>query len=155
MKRRSFFGVAAGAVVAGPTMAKQALAQGIESLSVPSQLGYVGGLGGIGSAVPQAANSYGVIDSVLNAKKKLDLINSLSDPTKRAKYRRQMGGPSMLDPDIASYRSISLSAKIEWQIERNLEKFLSERRSWWERIADGTYDPYSAASSYDDNESLY
>jgi hypothetical protein len=144
MMRRSFFGVAAGAVVAGPGMAKQAIASTVSELS---SLGVSSGVptppwGGVisgGAASAKQAGIMGAVSQIANAKDKLALLSGLT-PALRAKYKAR-AGVHQLDPDIASYRSIALHAKIDWQRERNVEAMLRERTSWWERVAGGL-DPY-------------
>ena len=155
MKRRGFFGLAAGAVVAGPSMAKQAMAQGLESLSLGNQLGNGGmyGLADQAANVGKAVGGTGMVEYIARAKQKLDLINGFT-AAQRAKHKAGMH-VGQLDPDIASYLSISLSAKIDMQKERNLNAFLSERKTWWQKIAGGSLDPYGVANQYDDEESLY
>lgn len=141
MKRRGFFGFAAGAAVAGPSMAKQAISSAVNELAA-LQIG--------GGAVPpagyalssQAVGQGGLIGSINQIGRAQDALARIAGLTKaqRAKYKAQTY-VSSLDPDIASYRSISLAAKIDWQKERNLDANINGRKSWWEKIASG-FDPY-------------
>jgi hypothetical protein len=139
MKRRGFFGFAAGAAVAGPSIAKEAIGQIASGLEATS-LG-LGGQNAMGGA-------YGLVSGMTQAQKggyfdpkgeALSALARLSGITAGARDRmkRTMTHVSSLDPDIASYRSLSLNAKIEMQRERQFERILSERRSYWQRMVDG------------------
>lgn len=140
MKRRGFFGFAAGAAVAGPSIAKEAIGQiasGLEATSL--------GIGG--EAANALAGGYGLVSGTAQAQKgyfdpKGEALSALArlsgiSASARERMKRTMTHVSALDPDIASYRSLSLNAKIEMQRERQFERMLSERRSYWQRMVDG------------------
>lgn len=137
MKRRSFFGVMGGAAVAGPAMAKEAvgrLSTGMEGLS----LGNGAGLVGEASGYATQANTFlipSAVDEAVNAKAILGKLVGIT-AAQRAKVKRETY-VSILDPDLASYRSLSLSAKIDMQKERMVASRISERKTFWQRIADG------------------
>lgn len=140
MKRRAFFGFAAGAAVAGPGMAKAAAAKVVEDLALgQGTSALVGGLGYSGS-VPFGGFAGAPIDGILRAQNMLSKIAGLS-AAERAKKKRQMH-VGALDPDLAAYRSLSIGARIDMQRERNLERLLSERKGMWEILAGGG-DPYA------------
>ena len=121
MKRRAFFGLVGGAAVAGPAMAKEAVtklaqATALSDLQLPYGLGYAGET----AAAQSMLGGYGMMDHVARAKKKLDLIRGFT-----AAQRSEMkAGQNVheLDPDLASYRSFSLAAKIDIQRERMVDK---------------------------------
>jgi hypothetical protein len=137
MKRRAFFGVAAGAAVAGPGMAKQAVNE-------LTKLAVSGGESGWATLAGQTAS--GLIGYSMETKGfptdptvyAADMVSKIigMSAKQRARLRAQQH-VHQLDPDIASYRSFSLAAKIEMQRERQLEAILSERKSWWQRLANG------------------
>lgn len=140
MKRRNFFGFAAGAAVAGPAMAKEAIghvAAGLGSLNVQS--GASGLLSGQLAGAPTqgyATDAIGkAVSELAYAKDGMAKLANLT-VAQRARYKKQMH-ISQLDPDIAGYRSLSLSAKIDWQRERQLDAQISERKTMWQRILDG------------------
>lgn len=134
MKRRSFFGIAAGAAVAGPRMAKQAVTEGLESLAVSGSSlgGAVGGSYAIPAGMPSTQNPISRVMQAQSAFQKLVGITA----AQRAKYRKAVH-VGQLDPDIAAYRSISLGAKIEWQKDRNVDRAIGERKSMLQRVLDG------------------
>lgn len=142
MKRRGFLGFAAGAVVAGPGMAKEAAAKAAQSLALSggavsqggNLLGLVGGVSssGYANAVSQMP---GYLSPIANATQQLAKIAAIT-PEQRARRKQQMG-IGAIDPDIASYKSISLSTKIDWQKERQLNMTINNRRNMWQRVVDG------------------
>ena len=141
MKRRGFLGFAAGAAVAGPGMAKQAIEKAaieLADLQIPGN--YPGAP--IGLALQSGIGS--TIDSAVRAQDILAQIAGMT-PFLRAKYKGRTP-VNALDPDIASYRSIALHAKIDWQKERNLDSILRERKGWWEKVAAGL-DPYASSGN--------
>lgn len=150
MKRRGFLGLMGGAAVAGPAMAKEAVtklaqASTLADLQLPSALGQVAEAGGWARGLVAGGGT--PFDHVTRAKKKLDLIRGFTADQRSALKAGQH--VASLDPDLASYRSFSLAAKIDMQRGRIVDKLLSERKSWWQRIADG-FDPYSGPEE-DDN----
>lgn len=140
MKRRGFLGVMAGAAVAGPGMAKQAAAKVAEELALgsgSSSLGLVGGqVYGNMMPPPSAVNS---ISEIARGKNMLDKLLGMS-ATQKAKLRSRMH-VGRLDPDLANYRSMSIGFRMEMQRDRNLERQLSDRKTMWQRLADGL-NPY-------------
>lgn len=134
MKRRGFLGFMGGAAVAGPAMVKEAAAKAAADLSLGKAgmlAGSMGGLappGGLGPAV-----SGSLIDHLMRGRDMLKKLGAMT-ASDRARLKRRFDVYA-LDPDIASYRSIAMHAKIDWQRERNLTARLAERHSFWERFS--------------------
>lgn len=131
MRRRGFFGFAAGAVVAGPAVAKDIAAKTFADDAV------LHGLDAMGiRAMPFPSNGpvaeAGAPLSPARALNTLSLLRTLTGEQRRELLRRQY--VSRLDPDIASYRSFSMSAKLAMQRERQLEEQLATRKGWAERL---------------------
>lgn len=126
MKRRGFFGLMGGAVVAGPSMAKAAATQGLEAL----QLGPVGGM----PFPPSAGYTTGAYPENSDGPSPLDpehwMQRELSDflgvSARELAERRLETHVHALDPDLAVMRSLSLDAKIRIQRDR---QFTRERES--------------------------
>lgn len=136
MKRRNFLGFMGGAAVAGPSMAKA----GIESLAVPS-LGnaanqIVGGTIASGIRGPEEPH-----DPLGWAKKDLArLLNKSAAQIMREKQGIQV---TMLDPDLAAMRSLSLDTKIRIQRDRLYARSQEQERGWLEqRIKDLMDQPF-------------
>lgn len=134
MKRRGFFGVMAGAAVAGPSMAKQAVSS-LSELAVTGNGNSIGQAIGISGYAKQAIDGGSIISELDYAKTALGKIVGIT-ASQRAKFKRQQH-VSQLDPDIASYRSLSLSAKIDMQRDRQLDAYINDRKSVWQRVLDG------------------
>jgi hypothetical protein len=66
----------------------------------------------------------------------------LGDAAWLRRKRTQYGSVNALDPDIASYRSFSLSHKIHMQRERNFQQWLETQGGWLERWANGEDDEF-------------
>jgi homoserine acetyltransferase len=136
MNRRGFFGVAAGAAVVGPGMAKAAATKMAQTAAMGQIMG-----GGINLGPQDALGVFtGETENPIErAARKLAILRGLTKDQMREV--RKMVGPVRsemdLDPDLASYRSISLSAKMQMQMDRNVERYLSERTSWWQQLFDG------------------
>lgn len=139
VKRRAFFGFAAGAAVAGPQVAKAAAAKVAEDLALGSganalltsaqqPLGYGGPISG------------GPIDQIMRANTMLEKIAGMT-AAKRAEIKRRLH-VGALDPDLAAYRSMSIGARIEMQRERQFERMVAERKGFFEVMATGA-DPYN------------
>lgn len=122
MKRRGFLGFMGGAVVAGPSMAKQAAQTvGIEAMS----------LGSIAPDYDLSAGSYGVSGGPANAEYDhgqwlKDRIAEVSGISNEERARRMASiHPSTLDPDLAVNRSMSLQFKVREQKRRILERSMA------------------------------
>lgn len=140
MKRRNFLGFLGGAAVAGPGMVKEAAAKATADLA----LGH-GALGGLSYAGSAPMPSYGIaaqsgmIDQIIRAKTMLDkLAGMTAEQRARHKARLHVGA---LDPDLASYHSLSIGARMDMQRERQLDRLIKERRGMFEILATGG-DPY-------------
>ncbi len=142
MKRRGFFAFAGGAAVAGPGMVKEAAAKAAQEMALGGRM-LAGGsniVGSAGAPIGYAqASASGLIDRVLHGNNMLAKIVGMT-AAQRAKFKRDQPIYA-IDPDIAGYRSISLSAKLDWQRERQLERAINERKSIWQRMAEGL-EPY-------------
>lgn len=129
MKRRNFLGLLGGAAVAGPSMAKQAAANGIESLGVPA-IPFSPGVpvGGLASAGPISQGGWDPLHEA-----RADLARLLGMTAAERLRLKRLQQVTTLDPDIAAMRSFSLDAKIRIQRERNVERQLENERGWIER----------------------
>lgn len=131
MKRRGFLGTMVGAVAAGPSMAKQAVASGIEGLSLGGSLMNFGGVSyasGLASdAIMQDAN-YDPSEWARN-----ELADFLGRSASELARQRIETHVDRLDPDIACMQSIALQAKIRMQRDRTFERNQSQQRGWLER----------------------
>lgn len=130
MKRRGFLGSVVGAAVAGPSMAKQAIASGMEGLNLGGMLEKGVSIGGMGyaSATNAVAENY---DPLEWPKRELsDFLGRSSSDLLRERLETQVG---QLDPDIACMQSIALQAKIRMQRDRTFERNRAQQRGWLER----------------------
>jgi len=136
MRRRGFLGFMGGAAVAGPSALKQA-AEDMVGLSRSAALSPgVGGFSALAHDQPGDANA---LTGLLREHKLLGMIRNLT--TDQRNELRQRTWVDRLDPDLASYASFSLSAKIAMQRERNVDARLAHRKGWLERvIAVGSYE---------------
>jgi hypothetical protein len=136
MKRRGFFGLLAGAAVAGPGMVKEAAAATIADLSVS---GLAGGIplpdwgpesiiGGYASTGP---------DHSWHIERLAKL--AMRSASQHAYHRNRMNVQS-LDPDLASYRSFALHQKVRLQRDRNYERSLRFERGELEAQIAGWFD---------------
>ena len=137
MKRRGFLGFMGGAAVAGPSALKKA-AEDMVGLSRSAALSP--GVGGFGALEygPQPGDA-NALTGFLREHKLLGRIRNLTVDQRNELLRRTW--VDRLDPDLASYASFSLSAKIALQRERNVDTRLAHRKGWLERvIAVGSYE---------------
>ena len=134
MRRRGFIGSFVGAAVAGPSMAKQAIASGLEGLSLGGQTG-MGTLGIAGSYGLNAANQFAVpqeeYDPVAWAKR--DLAEFIGRSAADLSRERMETGVDRIDPDLACMQSIALQAKLRIQRDRNFERNRQQHQNWLER----------------------
>ena len=128
MKRRGFFGLMGGAVVAGPSIAKTAIASGFEGLSIggTAGLGQLANAGFATDAIP-----FGDVDDTDWATQ--ELANFLGRSAADRARERLETHVDRLDPDIACMQSIALQAKIRMQRDRNFERNQAQHRGWLER----------------------
>jgi hypothetical protein len=142
MKRRGFFGFAAGAAVAGPGMAKEAanrLTSGLASGGFPMQTvgDSFGGWKGA-ATISDVAESF---DRVANARTMLDQIGAITGNDRvrlRRAYAESYG--TSLDFDLQAYQSIKPWAKQIMQVDRDIDRQINRRRSIFQRIIDGLED---------------
>lgn len=129
MKRRGFLGFLGGAAVAGPSMAKQAVASGLEAMQVS---------GGPHPVAPPGAYSIGrslgenigyeepsPMDADHWAQRQLREFLGMSDEDK--KQRRLEQHVHALDPDLVANRSFSLSAKLRIQRDRDFARSMASQ----------------------------
>ena len=135
MKRRGFLGFMGGAAVAGPAMAKQAVAQSLDAMRLGTVLphGIGGGMGLVGGTEAGVPPDH--YDPLGWARK--DLAQFLGKSASQLLKERLNTQVSHLDPDIAVMRSISLGTTIRMQRDRNFEQNRTRERGWLEeRIAE-------------------
>jgi len=137
MKRRGFLGFLAGGAVAGPSMAKQAVA-GLADLALPGA-GISGGYAG--ETAGWKINSTGSPFSEAVSDWRLDRIAKLGLRTAaQHAFHKSRTSVHALDADLASYRSFSLGTKIRIQQDRNYWKEFHGERSWLEAQIAGFFD---------------
>lgn len=132
IKRRGFLGLIGGAAVAGPSMAKQAVASvGLDSMALtalPHDFGPVGGYGSTAAVGQEYDHARWLKDQIRS-------ITGISEEERRERIASQH--VSMLDPDLAANRSFSLSFKVQTQKRRNYERWEArEHRSLTRQLAD-------------------
>ena len=135
MRRRGFLSFLGGAAVAGPGMVKTAAAHGMESLS----LGQVAG--GLTTGYGLEGPAYATAGMEVSDVSPLDpghwaqreLADFIGMTAKDLAERRRQTHVSVLDPDLAVMRSLSLSAKIRMQRDRQFERGLEDHRSYLAR----------------------
>jgi hypothetical protein len=133
VKRRSFFGLMGGAAVAGPSMAKAAVAQGMETMSLGNALGLVGSTGDGKVAYANQAYYDGPEEISPHDPKhwvQRQLADFLGKSAEDLVEERLGTQVHQLDPDLAVNRSFSLSAKIRIQRDRNFERNRSEHKKY-------------------------
>lgn len=130
MKRRGFLGFIGGAAVAGPSMAKQAMAQGMDAMSVGPTLSSMGQA--ISAPYGGSTSGGGPIDGDYDAVgwAKRDLARFFGKSAERLLKERIQTHVGYLDPDIAGMRSLSLTTKIRMQRDRNFERGQEGERDW-------------------------
>jgi hypothetical protein len=134
MKRRGFFGLLAGAAVAGPGMVKEAAAASLSDLSLPTSI-----LNSLGDLPPQAGFGMASTEgpSMWAAGRLAKIIGRTAA---QHAYHLKRTGVHALDPDIASYRSIALHRKIRWQQERNYARDIEGERGYLEATIAGWFE---------------
>lgn len=135
MKRRGFLGMFAGAVVAGPSMAKQAAAETLAGLNVNALSGGIASQSGEFPPYGGAVSSSGMNNWASNELAKLGLRTA----SQHEFYKRRMT-VHMLDPDLASFRSFALHQKIRMQRERDYERSLEGQKSQYLATIAGWFD---------------
>jgi hypothetical protein len=131
MKRRGVLGFLGGAAVAGPSMAKQAIASGMEGLSLGtfSGLDKMAGYAVAGS-MAQATGSDNYDPLEWPKRELADFLGRSAADLARERLETHVG---QLDPDIACMQSIALQAKIRMQRDRTFERNRAQQRGWLER----------------------
>jgi hypothetical protein len=132
MRRRGVLGFLSGAAVAGPSMAKQAIASGLEGLNV-------GGLGMLEKGVSIGGMGYASATNAVDGNydpthwPREELANFLGRSASDLLRERLETHVGQLDPDIACMQSIALQAKIRMQRDRTFERNRAQQRGWLER----------------------
>jgi len=134
MKRRGFLGFLGGAAIAGPSMAKQAVAATVADLNLA---GLSGGIPvpDYDGPVGQAIGGSGAKEWAVARLAKLAIRTA-----EQHDYHRRSVRPNMLDPDIASYRSIALHQKIRMQRDRDYVRGLEQERASLQGAIAGWFD---------------
>lgn len=133
MKRRGFLGFLGGAAVAGPSMAKQAVAATIADLNVA---GLVGGI-----PTPDWGAPTGTMQGSYDHSWQIARLAKLALRTAaQHEWHRRRTGVHALDPDLAGYRSFALHFKIGMQRDRNYERSLAYDKTELEAQIAGWFD---------------
>ncbi|HWU19367.1 MAG TPA: hypothetical protein VN155_16925 [Devosia sp.] len=130
MRRRGVLGLLAGSAVAGPQMAKTAIASGMEGLSL-SGAGMLGGSFGGYSTMDSIPTGGGNYDPTEWPRK--ELADFLGRSMEEKRRRRLETHVNQLDPDIVVMNSLSLTTKVRMQRDRNFERAEAEQRGYLER----------------------
>lgn len=127
MKRRGFLGLMAGAAVTGPSMAKQAVASGLEAMALPG-IGVEAPIASIGSLSRPVNDGYSHGDWL---KERIAEVAGISAEERRQRIAEMQ--VTHLDPDLAVNRSMALWAKVREQKIRNYERAHSSELRWLKR----------------------
>lgn len=133
MKRRGFLGLLGGAAVAGPGMAKQAVAAGLGDLMLPG-VGSGALAFGMG-APPMAASQSAGGNWAVGRLSKLVLRTAAQH-----EFHMKRQYVSSLDPDLAVNRSMALHMKVRLQREREYWRNIEGERGWLEAQIAGWFD---------------
>lgn len=134
MKRRAFFGLLGGAAVAGPSMAKQAVASvGLHAMPLPMLSPDYGPEPGYSGSIQSSIGEE--YDHVKWLGDQIKSITGISAEERRERIAMQH--VSVLDPDLAVNRSFSLSHKVQEQKRRNFDRYQErEHRSLKRQLAE-------------------
>lgn len=126
MKRRGFLGFLGGAAVAAPAMAQQAATE-LSGLALPNVM----------PLMRSDSDIENIASFSSDHRWEFEELSKLIGMTKED-HAREMKGREVtyLDPDIHSWRSISLSAKIQMQRERNYWRWYHRRKGWLQSVID-------------------
>lgn len=138
MKRRGFLGLIGGAAVAGPGMAKQAIASSLGDLSL------AGVTSGAGNMLNAAGSSIGggyPVPGVSPADYAREQLGKWLGRTaaQHAFHMKQMH-VHQLDPDILAWRSIALHEKMRIQRVREYWRQFDGQKSWLEAQIAGLFE---------------
>lgn len=131
MKRRGVLSLLAGSAVAGPQMAKSAIASGMEGLSLGGAGLFGGGVDYGGLSVASGRDTSENYDPTEWPRK--ELADFLGRSMEEKRRRRLEMSVHQLDPDIAVMNSLSLTTKVRMQRDRNFERSEAEQRGYLER----------------------
>lgn len=130
LSRRGFFGLIPGAAVGGKQAIKAAADVASEGL-------VFGGVGGLDSTPEQGPLLPGPSTTREWA---LREMANFANPFYADARREEWGRVNRLDPDIAALRSMSLSARILLQSERNIARQEANQQRWFDRAVAGAFD---------------
>ncbi len=131
MKRRGVLSLLAGSAVAGPQMAKSAIASGMEGLSLGGAGLFGGSLSGYGiNETAQTLHSENYDPTEWPRKELADFLGRSMEEKRRRRLEMHV---NQLDPDIAVMNSLSLTTKVRMQRDRNFERSEAEQRGYLER----------------------
>ena len=130
MKRRGVLSLLAGSAVAGPQMAKSAIASGMEGLSLSGVGMFGGSFGGYGVDPAQTLHSENYDPTEWPRKELADFLGRSMEEKRRRRLEMHV---NQLDPDIAVMNSLSLTTKVRMQRDRNFERSEAEQRGYLER----------------------
>lgn len=118
MQRRNFLRLMGSAPIAAPMAAKEAVAA---KVSVATS-----------GLVSPFDDRMVAVNPVPGGSYLQNLKNELAELLSGAKCEelRERSRPRSLDPDLAAMRSLSMSAAVEIQWERNVKKAIADRRSY-------------------------
>jgi hypothetical protein len=128
MKRRGVLGLLGGAAVAGPSMAKQAVATGLEAMQVGGGGAHVtenGLWSGRTRGVDIGYETPSPMDADHWLQEELREFLGMSDEEKK-RLRSELHVHA-LDPDLVANRSFSLSAKLRIQRDRDFARAMVNR----------------------------
>ena len=135
MRRRGFLGALVGAPIAGPAVAKEAMAQ--MAINAAPNVGLA--RGAIGSMQDVAcAQKWVESEDALRKAFKLGIVSREKLAELLAGMRISEGPLTAyyLDPDLLVAKSFSLSARVRMQRERNIDReitrFLAKPKSFWD-----------------------
>lgn len=125
--------------MAGPGMVKDAAASIAQDMALSK--------GGMLAAVPDSfipgASSSSLTNPLAAITRAADMLSKTRALTREDLSRKKRNiAVYALDADIATYRSISLQAKIDWQRDRELARIIENRKHQWSKMLLGI-DPYN------------
>jgi hypothetical protein len=135
MERRGFLGFLGGAAVAGPSMAKQAVASGLEAMQVDGGQHPIAGVGPWSSGRSLVDNigyeELSPVDADHWLQEELREFLGMSEEDK--KRRRSEQHVHALDPDLVANRSFSLTAKLAIQRDRDFSRSMANQEHYLRR----------------------
>jgi len=134
MRRRGFLGFLGGAAVAGPSMAKQAVAATLSDMSVAALSGGVLDQG-LSQPIGGFASTSGHLEWAATQLAKIGMRTA-----EQHAYHARRQAVVTLDPDLAGYRSMALHQKLSIQRERNYWRGLEHERGYLQATIAGWFE---------------